>query len=84
MAASKGPIAGRLADQFGERLGKPAHIIGQEAQTALLSDTTRARELLGEPVVPLSAMLDWIADWVASGGSTYNKPTRFEVRDGHF
>ena len=73
-----------LARQFGERLGKPEHISGQEAPTALLSDTTRACELFGEPVVPLDAMLDWVADWVASGGSTYNTPTKFEVRDGLF
>lgn len=73
-----------LAQQFGQRLGKPAHIVGQEADTALLSDTTQACALFGEPVVPLTAMLDWVADWVASDGPTYNKPTKFETRDGRF
>ncbi len=73
-----------LAEQFGERLGKAARIIGHEADTALLSDTTQARALFGEPVVPLPVMLDWVADWIARDGATYNKPTKFEVRDGGF
>lgn len=73
-----------LAQQFGERLGKAARIVGHEAATALLSDTTQAVELFGEPVVPLAAMLDWVADWVVREGPTYNKPTKFEVRDGSF
>jgi nucleoside-diphosphate-sugar epimerase len=73
-----------LAEQFGERLGKPARFSGQEAGTALLSDTALAGQLFGAPVVPLAAMLDWIADWLASGGPTYNKPTKFEVRTGDF
>lgn len=73
-----------LAEQFGERLGKAVRISGHEADTALLSDTTQARALFGEPVVPLPAMLDWVADWVARDGATYNKPTKFEVRDGGF
>ena len=73
-----------LAQQFAERLGRAAEISGHEAETALLSDTTEARRLFGEPLVPLSSMLDWVADWVACDGPTYNKPTKFEVRDGGF
>jgi hypothetical protein len=34
--------------------------------------------------VPLLRMVDWVADWVARGGRTLGKPTRFEVRDGRF
>jgi hypothetical protein len=29
-------------------------------------------------------MVDWVADWVASGGTTYGKPTKFGVRSGRF
>jgi hypothetical protein len=29
-------------------------------------------------------MVDWIADWVKRGGSSLNRPTHFEVRDGQF
>ena len=73
-----------LAGQLGTRLGIEPRITGQEAPTALLSDTTRAAALFGYPVVPLGAMLDWVADWVAAGGPSLNKPTKFEVRDGGF
>jgi hypothetical protein len=34
--------------------------------------------------VPVSIMLDWVADWVARDGLSFNKPTKYEVRDGGF
>jgi nucleoside-diphosphate-sugar epimerase len=73
-----------LAHQLAARLGREAKIVGQEAPTALLSDTTAAAALFGYPVVPLGRMLDWAADWVKEGGASFGKPTKFEVRDGEF
>jgi nucleoside-diphosphate-sugar epimerase len=73
-----------LAHQLAARLGTEAKVVGQEAATALLSDTTAATALLGPPVVPLGRMLDWVADWVKAGGTSFGKPTKFEVRDGEF
>ncbi|MEP7057725.1 MAG: NAD(P)-dependent oxidoreductase [Caldimonas sp.] len=73
-----------LAAELGARLGRAPQIGGQEAPTALLSDTTRAAALFGYPRVPLGAMLDWVADWVGAGGASFDKPTKFEVRDGGF
>ncbi len=73
-----------LATQLGERLGVAAKIGGQEADTALLSDASEAARLFGPPSVPLATMLDWVADWVARGGTSLGKPTKFEVRDGTF
>jgi nucleoside-diphosphate-sugar epimerase len=73
-----------LATQLGERLGAAARISGEEAATALLSDASEAARLFGPPTVPLEAMLDWVADWVAHGGTSLGKPTKFEVRDGTF
>jgi len=29
-------------------------------------------------------MLDWVAAWVAAGGASFGKPTKFEVRNGEF
>ena len=66
------------------RLGVKAQISGQEAPTALLSDTTLAGRLFGYPLVPVGAMLDWVADWVKREQPAHNKPTKFEVRDGAF
>lgn len=73
-----------LVEEFARRLGVPPRVVGQEAPTALLSDTTLAARLFGYPVVPLGAMLDWVADWVGHDGASLNKPTKFEVRDGAF
>ena len=53
-----------LAAELGARLGVAPQITGQEAPTALLSDTTRPRRLFGYPQVPVGTMLDWVADWV--------------------
>jgi hypothetical protein len=49
-----------------------------------LNDASEAARLFGPPVVPLQRLLDWVADWVASGGESLGKPTKFEVRDGAF
>lgn len=73
-----------LAGQLGARLGRVPQITGHEAATALLSDTTQAAALFGYPRVPLGAMLDWVADWVGAERLSFNKPTKFEVRDGGF
>jgi hypothetical protein len=29
-------------------------------------------------------MVDWVAHWVAAGGRSLGKETKFEVRDGRF
>jgi hypothetical protein len=73
-----------IAQQFAARFGVAVTITGEEASTALLSDTTQASRLFGYPQVPVGAMLDWVADWVARGGESLNKPTKFEARDGRF
>jgi len=71
-----------LAQIFGERLGKKPIIAGAEAPTAWLADTSEAERLFGPPGVPLAAMVDWVADWVARDMPSLGKPTKFEVRDG--
>jgi nucleoside-diphosphate-sugar epimerase len=71
-----------LAQEFADRLGQKALITGEEAPTALLTNTTQAERLFGKPRVLLATMIDWTADWVASHRPSFNKPTHFEVRDG--
>ena len=56
----------------------------EETPTALLSVAAKAHRLFGYPSVTVQEMIDWTAHWVMSGGSTLNKPTHFEVRDGQF
>jgi len=71
-----------LAQEFADRLGEKPLIVGEEAPTALLTNTTQAVRLFGYPRVPLTKMIDWTGDWVARHRPSFNKPTHFEVRDG--
>jgi nucleoside-diphosphate-sugar epimerase len=74
----------QLAHRFGEYFGKPAIIEGQEASTAWLNNSAKAARLFGYPSVALDTMVEWVAEWVKSGGGTLNKPTHFEEREGKF
>jgi nucleoside-diphosphate-sugar epimerase len=73
-----------VAEWFGKRFGKTVEITGTEGPDALLSNTERMRQAFAPPAVPLEQMLEWVADWVKSGGSLLGKPTKFEARDGRF
>ncbi len=75
----------RAASQrLGDLLGQTVTLRGEEKATALLSDTGRALALFGPPHVALEEMITWTAEWIRQGGETWDKPTRFEVRDGRF
>lgn len=73
-----------LVDQFAARFNVEPQYIGEEADTALLSNAAKAFGEFGYPSVPLATMIDWVADWVANGGENINKPTHFQTRDGRF
>lgn len=73
-----------LAKRLGGLMNHPVQFIGEEAETALLSDATRICTALGNPPTPVDAVLRWTAHWVLHGGTMLNKPTHFEVRDGYY
>jgi nucleoside-diphosphate-sugar epimerase len=73
-----------LAGRVGRQLGKAPVLTGTEAPTAWFSNASRAHALFGPPTVGIDQMIAWVADWVRRGGTTWNKPTHFEVRDGQF
>jgi len=73
-----------LAEQFGQRLGKPPVLTCAEAPDAWLVDTSESIRLFGSPRVPLARMMDWTADWVARGIPSLGKDTHFDTRDGAF
>ncbi len=73
-----------VATRFGELLGTPPVLVGNEAPDALLSDATVLRDLYGPPRVSADQVIRWTADWLKRGGSLLGKPTRFEVRDGRY
>ena len=73
-----------LATEFGKLLGRAPVLVGQEAATAWLLDTTASQRLLGPPRVPIQTMMGWVADWVQRGGASLGKPTHFSARDGKY
>jgi len=74
----------QTAEQFGQLLGRPVILVGHEQRTALLSNASFAHSLFGPPQMPVSEMMELIANWIRNGRPTLGKPTHFESRDGSF
>jgi nucleoside-diphosphate-sugar epimerase len=77
-------IVRRVAETFGKRFGKAVKFEGTESEDALLSNAQKCLSLFGRPRVDAEQLIDWIADWVVRGGTSYAKPTHFEERAGRF
>ena len=73
-----------VAGQFGELFGKEPQFSGKESATAFLGNAAKLCAVLGEPSIPLSPMLRWVAHWIKLGGRNLGRPTHFEVRDGGY
>ncbi|WP_428957021.1 NAD-dependent epimerase/dehydratase family protein [Streptomyces sp. cg35] len=73
-----------LARRLAERLDVTPEFTGEPPATSLLSDATRCHALFGYPDLPLGALIDLQASWLLAGGETWDKPTKFERRDGRF
>jgi nucleoside-diphosphate-sugar epimerase len=73
-----------IASEFGKRFGVAPVLEGTESPTALLNNAAECQKLFGYPSVSISQLIDWTAEWIRIGGSTLNKPTHFDVRDGKF
>lgn len=73
-----------IAEQFGKIFGIEPTFEGEEAPTALLSDSSLSCRLLGPPRMSPERMIEMTAEWIRAGLPTLNKPTHFEVRNGAF
>jgi nucleoside-diphosphate-sugar epimerase len=73
-----------LAARLGDRLGRDPILVGREEPTAWITETSRAVELFGLPIVDTDRLIDWTADWVARAMPSLGKPTKYEVRDGRY
>jgi nucleoside-diphosphate-sugar epimerase len=73
-----------IAKKFGEAMGKHVHFEGREASDALLSNAGKAHKLFGSPEISAEQIIQWVTDWVKRNGTTFEKPTHFEERAGHF
>jgi nucleoside-diphosphate-sugar epimerase len=73
-----------VAKEFGKLFGVEAKLVGEEAKTALLSNSKLAYGLYGKPKVPIGTVIKWIARWMMEEKRLLGKPTHFEVRDGKY
>lgn len=64
-----------VATELGRRMGREPSFVGTEAATARLMDTATANGLFGYPIVPVSKILDWTADWVLRSMPHFGRPT---------
>ncbi len=74
----------RAAERIAQLLGVEAEIPESETRTALLSNASRAFALFGYPTISMDTMMRWTAEWLMRGGSSFDKPTHFEVRHGNY
>jgi len=73
-----------VAKHFGKLMGKEVKLIGNEAESALLVNTSKNQELFGKPKVSLNQVIKWTANWVENDNRLLGKATHFEVRDGKY
>jgi nucleoside-diphosphate-sugar epimerase len=73
-----------VAQEFGQRFDRSPIFKNEESDTALLSNADKAQALFGSPTVSAAEVVEWVAQWVSSGGPKLNKPTHFSARDGKF
>jgi nucleoside-diphosphate-sugar epimerase len=73
-----------VAGEFGRYLGIEPVFEGEEGTHALLNNASRCHRLFGYPTVTPAELIERIAEWLKSGGTTHGKPTHFEARDGKF
>lgn len=73
-----------LAGEFGKLFDRQPIFENRPAENALLSNSSRAHELFGKPLVTLKDMIAWTAHWVQIGGKELGKPTHFRERKGDF
>ena len=73
-----------IANEFGRRFGIAPIFDGNETETALRNNSSKAQAMFGPPTVGPGQLMDWIAHWIASGQPLLNKPTHFLVLDGTF
>ncbi|MFJ6985884.1 MULTISPECIES: NAD-dependent epimerase/dehydratase family protein [unclassified Streptomyces] len=73
-----------LATRLAHHLGVAAEFTGEEPATGLLADATLCHTLFGYPDRTLGQLVALQARWIAEGGELWDRPTKFERRDGRF
>ena len=73
-----------LADQFAARFEREPLFVGEESESALLTNAGRVHAAFGYPRVPLLTALEWTAQWIRAEGVRLDKPTHFQEQRGRY
>ncbi len=73
-----------VAQRFAKRFGCDVSFSGNESATTWLSNPSLSHQMFGSPRVGVEQMIAWIAAWLQQGGTTWDKPTHFQTRDGNY
>ncbi|MFI1224719.1 MULTISPECIES: NAD-dependent epimerase/dehydratase family protein [unclassified Streptomyces] len=73
-----------LAAGLAEHLDVSPEFTGTAPATSLLADATLCHTLFGYPDRTLGQLIDLQARWITAGGELWDRPTKFERRDGRF
>ncbi|MBK3561286.1 NAD(P)-dependent oxidoreductase [Streptomyces sp. MBT56] len=73
-----------LATRLAHHLDVVPEFTGEEPATSLLADATLCHTLFGYPDRTLGQLVELQARWITEGGELWDKPTKFERRDGSF
>ena len=73
-----------VATRCAELLNAKPRLVGVESGSALLSNAGRCHAMFGYPDVDLDTLVRWVTAWLQAGGVTWDRPTKFERRDGRF
>lgn len=73
-----------LALELAQLLDVKVDFTGEAPATSLLSDASRCHTLFGYPDRTLGQLIELQAAWLRGGGELWDKPTKFDRRDGRF
>ncbi|MGH8795228.1 MAG: NAD-dependent epimerase/dehydratase family protein [Stackebrandtia sp.] len=76
--------ARQIATALADLLGTSPRFRGEPQPTALLNNAALCHSWFGYPDVPLGVLIEQQARWVADGGVLWDKPTKYQRRDGKF
>ncbi len=74
----------QIAIGFGKMLGTNPVFMNEEKPTALLSNAAASFQLFGYPNTPVKKVMELLVQWIRQGGTTLDKATHFQEREGQF
>lgn len=73
-----------LAERLAEEMNLPVKFVGEEEDTALLSNASKSHRLFGYPKTSIREMIHYVGTWIKNDGETDHNPTHFQEREGQY